>query len=352
MEAFIPYVQAVGRGEKLKRDLSREEARQAMRLILEGVATPAQIGAFLITQRVKGETAEEIEGFVEAARVCCHLIHPKVSKLLDLGVPYDGKARTLQLVPAIALIVAAAGQPVVFHGAPDVPTKQGVTPAQVLEALGVPANQASEAVAHQIETLGIGYLHAPRFAPSWHALTPIRQQFGLRTALNTVEKLLNPANAARCVVGFFHRNYLLRMRPAVASLIPGSWLVQGIEGSIECRAGRTTRLYPADIEAEPLVVEAPRLGFPESDDTVLEPNPRLHAEVTRSILQNRPSPCRDTALLTAGVLLYLSGQADRLSDGVDQARAALAKGKAFQLLADWQALTQSPAYPSEASAAT
>jgi len=66
MQAFIPYVQAVGRGEKLKRDLTREEAREAMRLILDGTATPAQIGAFLITQRVKGETADEIEGFVEA----------------------------------------------------------------------------------------------------------------------------------------------------------------------------------------------------------------------------------------------------------------------------------------------
>ncbi len=352
MEAFIPYIQAVGRGEKLKRDLTREEARQALELILAGKATPAQIGAFLITQRVKGETAEEIIGFVEAARAVCHQLYPKLPDLLDLGTPYDGKARTPQLAVAIALITAAAGQPVVLHGAPDVPTKRGITPAHVLSALGIPADQPLSTVATQLETLGIGYLHAPRFAPAWHALTPIRQQFGLRTALNTVEKLLNPANATRCVVGFFHRNYLLRMRPAIGRLFPGSWLIQGIEGSIECRAGRTTRLYPADAEGKPLVIEAPRLGFATSDDTVVPPDPQLHAEVTQSILQDRPSPCRDTALLTAGVLLYLSGRVDRLADGLGQARAVLAKGKALRLLADWQALSQRTPYPTEASAAT
>ncbi len=339
MNAFIPYVQAVGRGEKLKRDLTREEACEAMHLMLDGTATPAQIGAFLIAQRVKGETADEIVGFVEAARTFCRLIRPQVPNLLDLGLPYDGKARTLQLAPAIALIVAAAGQPVVLHGAPDVPTKQGVTPADVLQALGIPADQAPELVARQLETLSIGYLHAPRFAPAWHALTPIRQQFGLRTALNTVEKLLNPASASRCVAGFFHRNYLLRMRSAVQQCYPGSWLVLGIEGSIECRAGRTTRLYPTDETAPPLVVEAPALGFAEADEIEASPDPELHAEITRRILDNRPSPGRNTALLTAGVLLYLSGRTDCLGEGIELARAALAQRKTLQLLRHWQEMT-------------
>jgi len=125
------------------------------------------------------------------------------------------------------------------------------------------------------------------------------------------------------------------MRAAVQRLFPGSWLVQGIEGSIECRAGRTTRLYPADEAAEPLVVEAPRLGFATPDDTEVPADAAIHAEITRSILADRPSSSRDTALLTAGVLLYVSGRADRLADGVEQARAALADGKAFRLLQQW-----------------
>ncbi|SHK72241.1 anthranilate phosphoribosyltransferase [Rhodothermus profundi] len=340
MNAFIPYVQAVGRGEKLKRDLTREEARDAMHLILDRTATPAQIGAFLVTQRVKGETSDEIVGFVEAARTFCHRIQPRVARLLDLGVPYDGKARTPQLAPAIALMVAAAGQPVVLHGAPDIPTKQGVTPADVIQALGISVDQPPDTVARQIETLGIGYLHAPRFAPAWHALTPIRQQFGLRTALNTVEKLLNPALASCSVAGFFHRNYLLRMRPAVRQLFPQGWLAQGIEGSIECRAGRTTRLYPADETAAPLIVEAAALGFPEPDNSEVPADPTLHAEITRHILSNQAIPARDTALLTAGVLLHLSGHADSLTVGIEQARDALASGKAFRLLRYWEEWTQ------------
>ncbi len=83
------------------------------------------------------------------------------------------------------------------------------------------------------------------------------------------------------------------------------------------------------------MVEAPALGFATPDDTEVPADTAVHAEITRSILADRQSSSRDTALLTAGVLLYVSGQADRLADGIEQARAALADGKAFHLLQQW-----------------
>ena len=136
--AFIPYIKAVGKGEKLKRDLTYDEARDALRLILSRQATDAQIGAFLIAQRVKGEAVDEINGFIDVARTeFIQSAQPTVEGLLDLALPYDGKAKTAQLGPAIALILAAAGVPVILHGDENIPTKSGVTPGAVLAELGV-----------------------------------------------------------------------------------------------------------------------------------------------------------------------------------------------------------------------
>jgi len=98
---FIPFVKAVGRGQKLRRDLTEDEARAAMRLILRREATPAQIGGFLIGQRVKGEAEAEIRGFTQVVRdEFVQQISPRVADLLDLGLPYDGKVKTAQLAPA------------------------------------------------------------------------------------------------------------------------------------------------------------------------------------------------------------------------------------------------------------
>lgn len=346
MEAFIPYIQAVGRGEKLKRDLTCDEAEEAMRLILAGDASPAQVGAFLVSQRVKGESAEEIVGFTRAARAFAQQIAPRVEGLMDLGLPYDGKVKTLQLAPAVAIVLAAAGQPVVFHGAPDVPTKRGVGPAEVLAALDIPADLPPEVVERQVEEVGIGFLYAPRFIPAWHALTPIRQQFGLRTALNTVEKFLNPANAPLVVAGFFHMGYLQRMRLALQALFGQGWIIQGPEGSIECPPGRATRVLSADPAADPLVIDSQALGLEGRGELAAPGEPAAHARLLHQLLADPAGAeradalrfARDTLFLTAGLLLFLGGRAVDLAAGVELARQTVEQGAALERLQAWQAL--------------
>ncbi|RMF94154.1 MAG: anthranilate phosphoribosyltransferase [Nitrospinota bacterium] len=339
MNAFIPFLQAVGRGEKLKRDLTVDEAREAMRLLLSGQATPAQIGAFLIAQRVKGESADEVVGFTEAARTFCQQLSLSVPGLIDLGLPYDGKTRTLQLAPIAALVAAAAGQPVVLHGNRRIPTKCGLGPADLLEALGIPVDLPPAVVARQVAELGIGFLYVPRFCPAWHALTPLRHQLGLRTVLNTVEKLWNPSRAPILVAGFFHKGYLQRMRQAMGRLVTQGWIVQGAEGSIESVPGRVTHLLPADPQAEPLVVDPQALGLGEEGSMEAPPQPGVQAAVARQVLDNQPGPARDTVILTAGVLLFLGRRVSSLEEGVSLARAVLDSGTARQWLARWQTLT-------------
>ena len=132
--AFRDILRIIGRGKKLQRDLTFEEAREAMRLMLSGEASTAQIGGFLVTMRVKEETAEEIRGFTAGARdVMRPMPKPNVANLVDLALPYNGKSRTLQTGVAAALVLAACGVPVLLHGADDVPTKAGVAVLNVLD---------------------------------------------------------------------------------------------------------------------------------------------------------------------------------------------------------------------------
>ncbi len=330
-DAFIPFVKAVGRGNKLRRDLTYDEAVEAMRLILRGEATPAQIGGFLIGQRVKGEAEPEIKGFTHVTRdEFIRKIAPRVEGLLDFGVPYDGKVKTVQLAPAIAIILAAAGVPTLLHGAEGVPTKQGVTPGAVFAALGLPANLEPQAVEQMIEKVGVGYLDAAQFAPEWNALTPLRREFGLRTALNSVEKLLNPANAPYQISGFFHGEYLERLRLAQTGT-RASWMVQGEEGSIEMATGRATHVFAA-AEADDIVLDPASAGLPVRERIAIPPDVQTHAQLNAEAITGNPSPATDQATLTTGTILFLLKVATDLNNGISIVRRLLETGAAQKRL--------------------
>ncbi|HEY2980187.1 MAG TPA: hypothetical protein VGJ22_03315 [Anaerolineales bacterium] len=326
VEGFKPFVQAVGRGARLRRDLTFEESVQAMRMILRGEATLAQTGAFLIAQRVKGEAEAEMRGFTHVMRTeFIERISPRVDNLLDLGLPYDGKAKTAQLAPAIAVILVACGVAVVLHGDEGVPAKKGVTAGGVLRALGI-ADRSPDKVQDMIEAVGFGYLAADRFAPEWHALTSLRCEFGLRTALNSVEKLFNPADAPYQISGFFHGEYLERLRLSQTGT-RASWIVQGEEGSIEMAAGRATHIFAAD-EANDWILDPASVGLPVRERLSLPAEVEQHTTLNAAVLAGQPGPGADQAVLTAGAILTLLQVASSLDDGVAQARHALQSGAA------------------------
>jgi anthranilate phosphoribosyltransferase len=340
-KAFIPFVQAVGRGEKLKRDLTQEEAVTAMRMILRRSATDAQIGGFLIAQRVKGETVEEILGFTQVVRAeFMQQIAPKVENLLDLAAPYDGKVKTAQLAPAIAVVLAAAGVPVILHGDEGVPTKEGVTPGLVLANMGVAVDLTPEQVARMLERVGVGYLAARHYAPAWHALTPLRREFGLRTVLNSVEKLFNPANAPYQISGFFHGGYIERLRVTQTGR-QRSWMVQGEEGSIEMASGRKTHIY-AEAEPDDWILEPAEVGLAERVRIELPPNASQHAQVNLAILRGSTSPeispAADQVAFSVAAILTLLGAQPGLAAALDHVRTLLRTGAVKRRLEQAQAV--------------
>ena len=326
-DPFIPFIQAVGRGEKLKRDLTYDESVEALRQIVEQTCSPAQAGAFLVTQRVKGEAVEEIRGFTEFLRTeSIRQIEPRVEGLLDLAVPYDGKVKSAQLAPAVAMVLAEAGMPVALHGDEGVPTKSGIGPGPVLREMDVADNLEPDAVQRMIETVGVGYLSATRFAPQWHELLPLRRQFGLRTVLNSVEKLLNPANAPYQVSGFFHGNYIERLR-AVQTGTKRSYVVQGEEGSVEMAVGRKSKVF-AENAADDLTVDPAALGHTERVRVPAPDTAAGHAALNAAVLAGKAGDATEQVCLTAGIILYLFGLAQSVSNGIDRAHKTLASGAA------------------------
>ena len=319
---FTLFVKAVGRGQKLRRDLTAAEARTAMRLILRREATPAQMGGFLIGQRVKGEAEVEIRGFTQVVRdEFLHRTSPRVADLLDLGLPYDGKVKTAQLAPAVAIVLATVGVPVVLHGDEGVPTKQGVTPGAVLKALSVPVDLEPAVACRMIESIGLGYLSAERYAPAWHALIPLRCELGLRTALNTIEKLFNPADAPYQISGFFHGEYLERLRLTQTGT-RASWIVQGEEGSIEMAAGRATHVFAANAVND-VVLDPISLGLPVRERLTPPFAVEAHARLNAEALNGEPGSATDQVALTAGTILKLLGAAASVVAGVARVRQAI-----------------------------
>lgn len=330
-EQFIPFIRAVGRGEKLKRDLTYDESREAMRLLLTGGASQAQAGAFLMTQRVKGESADEIRGFTDTIREeFATPLTPNVDNLIDLATPYNGKTRTAQLASAIACVLVAAGFAVLLHGGDDVPTKSGVTVKHVLAGLGEPVDLSPAEASRRLEQRGLAYIDVRQFAPEYDKLTAMRREFGLRTVFNTVEKFLNPANAPYQFSGFFHANYVERIR---ATQTGGklSYIIQGEEGSIEMAAGRRTRIFGID-KRDDLTLDPAAVGLPQRERISVAPITADHVAINRSVLAGERGGAADQVAFSAGTMLYLLGVEKSVACGFAAVQRLLTSGAALRPL--------------------
>lgn len=353
-EAIKPLLRDLGQGPTAGRSLTRDEARFCLDLVLDGRCTPAQAGAFLLLQRYKGETPEELLGFVDAVRgrATTRPIHPQVEGLLDVGSPYDGRLRSIVASPAASIVAAACGVPVLMHGEPGVGPKHGLTVGDVLDALGVPTDLPPEAVERGIEEVGIGYLRQRRFAPDLLAIKWLRDEIALRSPLNMVEKIYDPAGAPYHLIGLTHLPYLEKLGGALAGLgFRKTALVQGMEGNEDLPTNRGARVIEfvsagegeatkreerftaADFGLAP--ASADDLAIGESDG---RPTAERSARLALQALQDEAAPAwRDLVLLNAGFRVYLAGRADDVAGGIEQAREAVGSGRAWGVLERWRA---------------
>jgi len=245
-QAFREYLKKVGSGQHTKQDLTRSEAAIAAQLMLRAEATPAQIGAFLIAHRIKRPTGAELAGFLDAYDQFADPI-PAVNDLPKqpwvFGVPYDGRSRTAPFLPFIALLLSAAGQPVILHGGDCMPTKYGLGLADIWADLGLDLRDLSLPECQQLlQQTHFTFYYTPRHFPASQALTDYRDQIGKRPPLATLDLIWNPyAGQSRVIIGYVHPPTEKMIREAFGlRAVTDFLLIKGLEGSTDLRLSQTT----------------------------------------------------------------------------------------------------------------
>lgn len=335
-ERFRKRLIATAKGRHGAKEMSREEAREALLFLMSAEAEPVQVGAFLTAMRFKGAKVEEMKGFLDAMEETATLIAPRVEGLLNCNGPYDGRKKSLHLGVAAAIVTAAAGVPVVMHSNTGLPPKDGVTTARVLEALAVPAFREPEQVQRDIEELGFGHLHAGRYLHGVERLKPLRQTIFYRTFLHACEVMLNPAGAAYSLVGAAHASFLQRFASA-----PGGrgmkrvMAVQGLDGCDELPLQPIAVAEYADGKVSEYTLDPGEFGLECRDHHPCQ-SPVETADITRAILQGDGAEYQDSVIYNAAVRLHLAGRAGSIADGIGRAREVLSSGKAGEKLAQLQ----------------
>jgi anthranilate phosphoribosyltransferase len=312
-----------------RRDLTREEARQAMQEIMRGEATQAQIAGFLVALRAKGETADEIAGCAEAMREHVLPVQPKRADLVDTaGTGGDGK-RTLNISTAAALVAAAAGAGVAKHGNRAASSQTGS--ADVLEALGFELDLAPELIARSIDELGFGFMFAQAHHPAMKHAAPVRRELGTRTVFNVLGPLTNPARARAQVVGVYSAALVRPIAEALVQLgAHRAFVVHGADGIDELSP--TGPNHVCEVVAggvrertiDPLDLGIDRCGL----DELAGGSPAENAAAIRAVFAGEMGGRRDAIALNAAGAIAAGGHADDLQEGLALARDAIDSGAA------------------------
>jgi len=332
------FLREIGQGPRAGRDLTREEAREAMSLILSQQATRAQIGGFLLLQRYKGESPQELVGFAEAVRASARTITPMVQGLLDIGSPYDGRKRSIVVSPASAIVTAAAGVPVVLHGEKAIGPKLGVPIGDVLEALGIGIDGEPEQVERDIEAVAFGFMRQRRFVPQVYDLRELRTEIALRSCFNTIEKIYNLAGASYSLLGLTHLPYMEKIMAAVQSASVGGFrrvmIVQGIEGNEDAPSSRPCRVFEwSGGETKEHRLDPAEFGLqPATHEEMEGGDASYNAAIAERILGGESGAYRDLVCLNAGLRIYLAERAPTIAEGIDHARELIDSGAAREKL--------------------
>lgn len=335
-ETFRLRLIATAKGSKGAKDMSREEARDALTFLMSPQAHPAQVGAFLTAMRFKGAKVEEMKGFLDAMESHASLISPKVEGLLNCNGPYDGRKKALHLSFAAAVVVAAAGVPVVMHSNTGLPPKDGVTTARLLEALGIPAYREPQQVEKDIEQKGFGHLHASRYLHGVERLKPVRQTLFYRSFLHACEVMLNPAGASYSLIGAAHKGFLERFALAAGERGQKRVLaVQGLDGCDELPLKPVAVTEFIDGEPRHATLDPADFGLSHRGHHPCE-SAEETARIVEQNLRGQRDDQQDAIVYNAGIRLYLCERVGSISEGVERARSILTSGQAADKLSQLQ----------------
>jgi anthranilate phosphoribosyltransferase len=333
-----------GSGPKSAEDMTREQATEAFERILAGEPDDTTLGAFWLANRWKRNNGEELGAYVDVMREESVRVAEPDADPVDCGANYDGKGRTALLGVAAGVVAAAAGTPVVVHSGDRVPTQKQDAYRHVLDALDVRMDLSPDESADMVDDVGFGFYYQPNFNPVVDALWERRDQMGVRTFVNTVETLGNPANADVHLGSFYHLAFAKKIVETVQESERAGFsrvlMFQGMEGYDDVRPGSTTVAeWSEGTELEDFTIETPEYGMDfESDDLAVDDVGADSATLTTEVLAGeRTDQFADAVALNAALRIYAREDADSIREGLDLARDAIADGSAEDVLADLQA---------------
>ncbi len=316
-----------------RRDLSGEDMTSVMRQIMTGECTESQIGGFLVGLRMKGESVDEISAAASVMRELAARVEIDADHLVDTAGTGGDASGSFNISTASAIVAAAAGASVAKHGNRSMTSNSGS--ADVLEAAGVRLDLSPDQVADCIRTAGVGFMFAPAHHGAMKHAIGARKEMAVRTIFNVLGPLTNPAGAPNQVIGVFDGELVEVMARVLQqlgsrhvmvvhaedgmdeiSVSAPTWVAELKDGEVS-----TYTLTPADFGMDTAPIESLRVDSAEASLARI-----------RAVFAGEAGPAHDIVCLNAGAAIYVAGLADSLAAGVDAARAAIADGKAAEVL--------------------
>lgn len=313
-------------------DLTEEEASLAMDDIMNGNATPSQIGGFLVALSMKGETIPEITGCAMSMRSKAKKVEICDYAIDTCGTGGDG-GRTFNISTAVAIIAAAAGVKVAKHGNKAVSSKSGS--ADVLEALGVKIDMSPDKVESCVAKAGIGFLFAPHYHLSMKNVAGPRRELGTRTIFNILGPLTNPAYVKGQVVGVYDGSLTRKIAEVLRNLgTKKALVVHGMDGLDEITTTTKTMVSEIkegkifDYEIDPQDYNIP---YARMED-ISGADEQYNADLIIRIFKGERGPARDIVLLNAAAALYVGNLVEDIKEGLDKAAQVIDSGAAYEKL--------------------
>lgn len=328
------------------KNLHRDIAVRAFQIIMNGGATPAQMGAFLMALHTKGETFDELAAGATALRAKAPRVNVPAGAIDTCGTGGDGKS-TYNISTAVAFVLAACGVPVAKHGNRSISSRSGS--ADVLSMLGIKIDADIPVLERCLAECGMCFMMAPKFHTAMRHVAPVRQELGFRTIFNLLGPLSNPAQPDFYLMGVYSRRWLEPMAHALADLgAKAAWVVHGSDGLDELTlAGpshvaalkegeiRSFEVSPGDAGLEYAPLDALKGGTPEEN-----------ARALMEALSGLDSAYRRAVLYNAAAGLLVAGKADNLKAGIVLAAEAIDSGRAHAVIKKLGMVSHESTHPS------
>ncbi len=317
-----------------QKDIAKDDMIDVMKLIMTGQATDAQMGAFLVALRLKGESVDEIVAAAQVMRDLSSKVQLKNTKhMVDTcGTGGDG-ANTFNISTVSAIVVAAAGGIVAKHGNRSVSSQCGS--ADLLEIAGVNLDLTPEQVGTCIDEIGIGFMFAPKHHSAMkHAIGP-RKELAIRTIFNVLGPLTNPANSPNQVLGVFDKSLVEPLANVLKKLGSQHVLVVHSDDGLD-EFSINSETYVAELkegEISTYHVSAEQFGLSKASLSELKAeNAKQSLDIIKSVLNGEKNAARDIVLLNAGAAIYAADLADSIQQGIEKAAAVIDNGDALNKL--------------------